>query len=322
MSVIPYRPSLNEGAAVPSSGPQQITKIFPFQSYFDASFETLTPKPGSALLSQVTNAGIIQSTLQDKQQTEAYAIGLAPWSDAPIAVRMQGKDQGGLSTPIILRPGEIIAPQGLARGEGFRTFRGLEWGLPFGWLGGGLVSLFFFKSPDSLPAWTYGAKEVCFHKFQTKIIAANAVPPSPMYTNWPTQFPWSKAYRGSGTSALDQTGTPNIAVKPTKTLIRLNGALDAAESCRIVFWGSDTFDQTSAGIPPTGQPTITESGYWEFTWPATTAGGWPGHQPILSLPDEVSAIAANAWGVTFEALAGSQLLTSELSVNVARYGLI
>lgn len=319
MGAFPFRPDLGNADA-PSSGPQQITKIFPFQSYFDSTFETQTPNPGSALLTQGSNSGFVQSTLQDKQQSEAYAVGLAPWSEAPIAIRMQGKDQGGLSTPIILRPGEVIAPQGLARGESFRTFRGLEWGLPFGWLGGGLVSLFLFKSPDSLPQWTYGAKEVCFHKFQTKIIAASAVPPSPMYTNWPTLFPWPKAYRGDVTTAISQVGTPNVAVKPTKTIIRLNGALAAAEACRIVFWGSDTFDQTATGVPPSTQPTITESGYWEFSWPETTAGGWPAHQPILTLPDEVSMMAANAYGVTFEALAGGELV--DLNVNVARYGLI
>jgi hypothetical protein len=307
-------------ASSPAGGPQQITKIFPFQSYFDSSFETQSPNPASALLEQDTNLGIIQSTLQDKNQTEAYAVGLAPWSEAPIAIQMQGQDSGGLSSPIVLRPGEIISPSGLARGEQFRNFRGLKWGLPFGWLGGGLVSLFLFKSPDSVPQWQYGAKEVCFHKFQTKIIAANAVPPSPMYTNWPTLFPWAKAYRGVGVSAFNQLGTPNIAVKPTKTLIRLNGALDTAEACRIVFWGSDTFDQTAAGVPPSTQPTITESGYWEFSWPSTTAGGWPAHQPVLTLPDEVSMMAANAYGVTFEALNGGELVG--LNVNVARYGLI
>lgn len=302
----------------PAGAPQQITKVFPFQSYFDASFEAI---PASALLEQPPNQGIIQSTLQNKNQSEAYAVGLAPWSEAPIAVRMQSQDDGGLSTPLILRPGEILSPTGYARGAAYRNFRGLEWGLPFGWLGGGLVSVFLFKSPDTLPDWTYGSKEVCFHKFRTTIRAASAVPPSPMYWNWPTRFPWARAFRGSGASGLSQAGEPNLSVSPTKTLLRLNGvSLAAAEACRVVFWGTDTFDSTSAGLNPSTQPTVTESAYYEFSWPANIAGGWPAHQPVVTLPEEFNKIAANAYGITVEAIAGGSLVGG--TVNVVRYGMI
>lgn len=302
----------------PAGAPQQITKIFPFQTYFDASFETI---PANAMLDSPSNQGIIQSTLQDKNQTEAYAIGLAPWSEAPIAARMQSQDDGGLSSPLILRPGEILSPTGLARGESYRNFRGLEWGLPFGWLGGGLVSVFLFKSPETLPDWTYGAKEVCFHKFQTTIIAANAVPPNPMYWNWPTRFPWARAFRGSGAVGLSQAGTPNLSVKPTRTLLRLNGVnLAAAEACRVVFWGTDTFDSTSSGLDPSTQPAVAQSAYYEFSWPANTAGGWPAHQQVVTLPEDINQIVANAYGITIEAIAGGSLVGA--TVNVVRYGTI
>lgn len=318
MGVLPSVSDLGQrNAASPAGAPQQITKIFPFQSYFDASYETL---PASAMLAAPPNAGIVQSTLQNKNQSEAYAIGLAPWSEAPIAVRMQAQD-AGLSSTLILRPGEILAPNGLARGEQFRSFRGLEWGLPFGWLGGGLVTVFLFKSPDSLPQWVYGAKEVCFHKLQTTIIESSAVPPNPMFTNWPTRFPWRKAFRGSGIQRLDQTGDPNLSVKPTRTLLRLNGVtLAAAEPARLVFWGTDTFDQTAAGLDPSTQPTVTESAYYDFSWPTNTSGGFAAQQQVISLPEEISMIASQAYGVTLEAAPASPLLGA--TVNIARFGLI
>lgn len=316
MAVIPFHPT-DRNSQSPAGAPQQITKVFPFQSYFDASFETFAPNPGSALLPQPTNSGIIQSTLQPQNQSEAYAIGLAPWSEAPIAAQMQVGDAGGLSSPIILRPGEIVAPAGLARGDSFRMFRGLQWGLPFGWLGGGLVSVFLFKSPDSLPQWVYGAKEVCFHAFQTNIIAASAQPPAAQRTNWPTRFPWVKAFRGVGVTAINQANGPNLSVSPTKTLLRLNGVnLAASEACRVVFWGTDTLDHGADGVTPIAN----QSTYWEFNWPTNTAGGWPAHQPMVALPDEFSKIAANSWGITIEALAGGALFGA--TVNVARFGLI
>lgn len=316
MSVIPFQAAgSNQGA--PDGAAQQITKVFPFQSYFDASFEALTPNPGSALLPQPPNSGIIQSTLQDKNQSEMYAIGLAPWSEAPIAASMQTGSAGGLSSPIILRPGEVIAPAGLARGTQFRSFKGLQWGLPFGWLGGGLVSVFLFRSPDSLPAWMYGKKEVCFHAFQSTILAANVAPPAAQRTNWPTRFPWSKAYRGVGVTAVNQANGPNISVVPTKTILRLNGVnLAAAEACRVVFWGTDTLDHGADGVTPVA----TQSSYWEFTWPTNTAGGWPAHQQMVALPDEFSMLAANSWGITIEALAGGALVGA--TVNIARFGMI
>jgi hypothetical protein len=304
----------------PGGAPDQITKIFPFQSYFDASFEALTPNPGSALLAQPPNSGIIQSTLQDKNQTEAHAIGLAPWSEAPIAVQMQVGDSGGLSSPIILRPGEIIAPAGFARAEKFRNFKGLLWGLPFGWLGGGLVSVFLFKSPESMPSWYYGQKEVCFHKFRTTILASSANPPAAPRTNWPVRFPWTKAFRGVGATAINQANGPNVAVVPTKTVLRLNAVnLAAPEACRVVFWGTDTLDQGADGLTP-GAPATATTSYWEFSWPTNTAGGWPAHQQMVVMPDEFSMLAANSWGVTVEALGGGALVGA--TVNIARFGLI
>lgn len=301
----------------PSGSPQQVTKIFPMQSYFDSSFEAFTPNPASALLEQPTNSGIIQSTLQDKNQVEAYAVGLAPWSEAPVAVAMQTQDAGGLSSPLILRPGEVFAPSGLTKGNTFRSFQGVIWGLPFGWLGGGLVSLFFFKSPDSLPKWGFGPREVQFHNFRTKILAASAAPPAAQRTNWPTRFPWQKAYRGLAATAINQANKANISVIPTKTVLRLRGtALAAAQECRVVFWGTDTLDIGADGITPVA----TQSSYYEFSWPANTAGGWPAHQQMVVLPDEFSKLAANSWGITIEALAASGLVDAQ--VDVARFGLI
>ncbi len=306
-------------STAPGGAPDQFTKIFPFQSYFDSQFETLTP-PASALLPQPPNSGIIQSTLQDKNQTEAHAIALAPWSEAPIAVQMQVVENGGLCSPLILRPGEVLAPAGFAKGEKYRNFRGLIWGLPFGWLGGGLVSVFLCKSPESTPKWTYGQKEVCFHKFQTEIIVSSANPPANPYTNWPTLFPWQKAYRGLAAKSINQANSANVAVVPSKTILRLNGVnLAAPESCRVVFWGTDTLDQGADGLTP-AVPATASSTYWDFNWPTNTAGGWPAHQPMVVMPDEFSKLAANSWGITIEALAGGALVGA--TVNIARFGWI
>lgn len=311
MSVLPFNNPGKRIVTAPTGAPQQITKTFPIQSYFFSDI----PGGYSALLPQPTNTGIVQSTLQERNQTEAYAVGLAPWSEAPVAIEMQVGEAGGLSSPIILRPGEVLAPAGLARGEDFRTFRGLRWGLPFGWLGGGLVSLFLFKSPDSLPNWTFGPKEVLFHRFQIKVREASATPPSPMVHNWPTRFPWTRAYAGA--DGVNQSGTPNVSVSPTKTLLRLNdAALDTAAPFRVIFWQTDTFEN-NAEISPTD---LRATAYWESAFPSNIDGGWPANQQLVAIPQEFNAIAANSWGITIEAPAGSPLLGKE--VNIARFGLI
>lgn len=302
--------------------PEQIPFTFPCQTWFDSTAEGVTPNPGHGMLEQTSNEGIVKQSMQASQMS-GYAIGLSPRSETPIAVRVQMDGSGGFSTAIILRPGEIISPGGYANGQ-HRGFTALQWGLPYGWLGGGFACLVVFRSPDSLPRWDTG-REVIFHRFQTSIRSAALAAAAPQRRNWPTRFPWPHAFQAVNINiALDRSGSPLLAVHPTKTLLRLNGnvGMPVGETCRLVMYGSECFD-----LAPLDGLTTLASGtaFWDFNWPANNyldANGvpWPTHNPYIRLPDEISDMAANAWGIEIQTYPAGPLI--EKTVNVVRYGKI
>lgn len=311
-AVIPLNQS--SGDAIQDALPPIILPVsFTLQSYLDNSFENLTPTPGNAILEQPTNRGIVDSTLK-QYQAGGFAVGLAPWSESPMSVIFRKPD----SAALVLRPGHILVPYP----KGFTG--GFDYGLPFGWLGGGLSALYVFRSRDSLPDWSGTQKEVLFHRFRTKIITTSLTQPAVQRRNWPTRFPWMQSWRGNGTNAENQTGKPIVSVKPTRTLLRLNGAIPmpAGLPTRIVFWGTDDFDADS-----TGTPSANQNVFYDFTWPANLGPG-PGmaaHSPVVVLPPEIAALASNTYGVTFEVEAGSALLTAAegpaaATIDVLRYG--
>jgi hypothetical protein len=295
--------------------------IFPLQSYMDASFEAQTPT-AQAVSTQPTNVGFVQGTVQEKQ-TPGFAVGLAPWSECPVAVRFKASGVAGNSTPLVLRPGETLTPHGgaiSAEGDRFINFSALDFGLPFGWLGGGLATLYIFKTPASIPLWETDRKELLFHRFRTTIRETDLVAPVPARKNWPTRFPWAQVFRGvPAAMSVDQRGSAVLAVEPTRTLMRLIGNIPAADVTgapfRVVWWSTDDFDTAADGVTIPA-PAAATTAYWQNSWPGDAT--FVDQNPMVFIPPEFAALASNTWGVTVEVPAGSPLIGAE--VEFVRYG--
>jgi len=292
----------------------QLTEQFPIQSYFDAAAELTTP-PSTAALVQPTNSNIIQSTLKDKANQGGYAIGLAPWSQSPLALRINF-GEGGNSSAVTLRPGQVFRPNGKQR------FQGFEYGLPYGWLGGGMATLFIFKTEGAEVWWEGEQAEVLFHRFRTTILAGPATAPS--YRNWPNRFPWSQMYRyrGVGVTPISQQGQPSLAIsRTTKVLLRLNvGAtvITADQDARMIFWGTDDF-----GIGADGITAVNSDNFFEdvsFPDPAAIVLGGTQNNPIVSVDVSTAGLGANAWGVNIVAPPASVLVGK--TVDICRYGIL
>lgn len=292
-------------------GAVQVNDLFALQSFFDATPETLTPQ-GQAVLVAPKNEAIIPSTFRSKSH-EGYAIGLAPWSEAPVAVEFTLGIQGKTST-LILKPGEIINPAGDGR------FKGFNYGLPTGWLGGGAVSLFVFRSKDAVCNWNGIQSEILFHRYRTTILAGAPGPMTPPeYSNLPTRFPWIKNNRFiSGTLVEAQNGQGAISISEvTKTLLVLNQgavAITPGNACSIVFWGTDPFGIGADGLIAAN----TSNFFFDIYWPDNTLVPVGDRNPVVSLTRELASIPANQWGFAIYAPAGSPLIG--MTVDMARWG--
>lgn len=290
----------------------QINDLFALQSFFDATPETLTPQ-GQAVLVQPKNEAIVPSTFKPTQQ-RGYALGLAPWSETPVAVEFILGPQGKAST-IILKPGQIVRPQGVDE------FTGFNYGIPTGWLGGGASSLCVFKTREADVKWNGIQSEIIFHRYTTTILegvgAGIALTP-PTYVNLPTRFPWIKNNRFvSGTLSEAQNGQGAISISEvTKMLLRLNydGDISAGNAASVVFWGTDPF-----GIGADGLTANSADQYFQdIYFPDNTVVPVGNRSPIVSLSKEFGSIPANQWGFAIYAPAGSPLVGK--TVNVVRYG--
>ena len=234
-------PSQTTSATPEMSSPaQQTSRLFAYQSYFDGSLLE------NAILVQNKNSPIVESTVKE-EQIAGYSLGLHPSSQTPVAVQFLAGGQPSTSQAITMKPGQIIRPHGVGRNGAPGHFSGFRWGLPFGWLGGGMAHLIVNPSPDADVLWP-GNQEVVFHRTRLHIFQRNALPAAAP-KNWPTRFPWTQAAQGS--VPLDQSGSANIAVTPTKTLIRLFNTnpivLAAAANMRFLVQGSNEFSLNSAG---------------------------------------------------------------------------
>lgn len=239
----------------------EVTAKYLYQSYFS---DSLGPQ---AILAQAPGEAIVSST-RNTQQVTGYGVGLHPSSEAPIAIRFFTGGQQGASAAYHVTPGQIMRPHGRP-GEASGCFSGFEFGLPFGWLGGGSVTLVVLRTPDAQVCWN-SAPEVIFHRVRLQIVAPASIPISTaVVPNWPHRFPWPFAV--SGANNLTQRGQPALAVTPTKVGLRLRVAPTlSADEVRAIFYGTNDFDLDSAGAIASA----TVSGYQDTTWniDATYAG--------------------------------------------------
>lgn len=285
---------------------QQISRFLPYQSYFD---DTLLEK---AILVQSPNEPIVRSTLQS-QQTPGYAVGLHPSSQTPVAVLFNTGAQPSASQAIILKPGQIVRPHGLPPGARSGSFAGFQWGLPFGWLGGGVATILVFPTPDVDVAWP-GMPEIIFHRQRMQILDQGSLLQSLAPKNWPLTFPWDSAV---GNTSLAQGGAAAVAIEPTKVLFRLRlTSLANPATMRVVFQATEDFD-----IDSSGNPVLTPCGFIDHTWGSFTQTTGTGFlntaYEIQSAAPEIVALGATDGGVR---LFGLDASLANQYVDVVRYG--
>lgn len=299
--------------AKPLSAVVQMTARFPLQSYFDAAAELTTPT-SMALLEQPLGEPIVptaEPTPADNQS--GYCLAVTPDSEAPLAVRFNFGD-GGASGVVVIRPGETYVPLGN------RQFKGFVYGLPFGWLGGGVVTFNVYKTPDARVDFAAKPDKVLFHRLRTTILAAPVGPfVPPGYVNWPSKFPWNKAqrYEGVGNNPAFQGTKPTMVIKEPEAVMRLNcGTTDIAASnaCRMVFFGTDAFGIGADGVTANNADNL----FYDINWPIPSLlGVGTDAQPVVDLPLPIARLASNQWGVAIYAPAGPLV---GMTVDIARYG--
>lgn len=234
-------------AKIPPSSVVGYGKTFAYQSYLDSTLlET-------AILNQPAGQQIVPSTLDASQaQLPGYVFGLHPASETPIAVQFIGPS-GTAGATYIMRPGDVVRPYK----EGFKGF---NWGLPFGWLGGGLARAVILPADAGDLQWQRTAGDLLFHRLRLPVYAANATIAAAPNPNFPLRFPWKNAFFG----AIQQYGTPSFVVTPTKLLARLR-FVGASVTIRFLCFDQDVLIDNATLDDDLSQ------GYVDVTFPSTTA---------------------------------------------------
>jgi hypothetical protein len=288
----------------------QISRQFLFQSYFD---DTLLEK---ALLEQSANEPIVQSTSKE-EQIPGYAIGLHPSSQTPVAIEFRVGGQPSSSHAITLKPGQIVRPHGQPRGGGPGQFSGFRWGLPFGWLGGGMAHLLVFQTSDSDVLWP-GNPEVIFHRTRMQILDPAALPATRAPINWPMRFPWINAVRGA--TSINQRGQPNIGIVPTRVLMTLRlDTLAAPADMRLAFQGTNDFGLDAAGVIIPAETVGFHHTWGTWAPPAGGAGNLATTFQVDFLAERGMRLAADDGGVALiDMSVGGDLI--DAFVDVVRFG--
>lgn len=285
----------------------QISGFFSYQSYFD---DTLLQR---AILSQAPNEPIVASTLT-QLNVNGYGLGLHPSSETPVAVRFFAGGQQGASSTYTLKPGQVIRPQGKGLEPG--QFSGFEWGLPFGWLGGGNATIIVLRTADAKTDWL-DRSEIIFHRARFPIYAPADVPASTALPyNWPTRFPWEQAVQGA--NAFSQRGTSQLATSPTRVALMLRLAtLANPATMRIYFVGTDCFAMDSTGVVDLAAVPPGVDVVWG-TWASVASANYASQYQVQMLTGEIERFGANNGAALFVAN-GSADLEDEF-VDVVRYG--
>lgn len=289
----------------------QIATQFKYQSYFDG---TLLAR---AILEQPQGQQIVPSTLKTTALA-GYAVGLHPSSEAPVAVRFTKGAQAGDSGVVTLKPGQIVRPNGEQASGADGRFSGFDYGLPFGWLGGGNVTLVVFRTADAKADWL-DRSELVFHRQRALIYAPADVPLTTALTpNWPTAFPWASAVFGA--DAYPQGGLPILSVNPTRIMMKLNlDDLASAATMRMMFIGTSEFDEASNGVENTANYPASYDVIWGQWASIPGVVDWPAQHQFQFLPEEA---------VKLSSVTGQMILVSEDAalqgqyVDIVRYGVL
>ena len=253
-----------------ADSPFQISKLFPYQSFFSTTALETAIQPQGAGQAIVSNA----AAPAEDVNIPGYGVALSPDSETPVAIEFR-RSMGQSSSAMILRPGQVMFPFG--RQEGDDAFSGFKWGLPAGWLGGGQAGLMVLRSPRAELHWL-GRPEVVFHRQTLDVLAVGAVVvPANVFPNWPCRFPSYGTRITAPSGILGQGGAPIVAVEPSKTLLRLvtTTQLTKPSTVRFFFLETKEFDLSSAGVLG-----ITAVAYEDVTFPVYLPGGLFGLNPM------------------------------------------
>jgi hypothetical protein len=269
-------------------------KIFPIQSYLDNA------AGAQALLLQARGAGIV---LADQQaDVKGTFVGLHPDSQTPIAFRPLTVDGRVGGQTIVLVPGQVMR----------LGINGFEWGLPYGWLGGGLATLVVANNEKAFVNWPQAKVEVLLHRLRG-VVQADAAPAGLTFTaSFPNRFPWPQAQRAN----TSQAGQPILAPEPTRVALRLRlNNLAAPSDMRILVKANDDLDIGADGLTP-GTVDIT---YVDVTFPAALAGIAAVAFPVIeaNMPARLGGDLAT---VALVDLSGGALAGAY--VDILRYGKI
>ncbi len=305
------RPAIQQHTILPDTDSPGValTQLFAYQSYFDS---TLLEK---AILTQSQNEPIVGST-KVTANVGGYMFGLHPSSQTPVAIRPIVGGSTASPQAIILKPGQTYRPHGRIEGRPGH-FSGFDWGLPFGWLGGGVATLYVFPASDARVEWN-GDPEVLFHRQRMKIVAPAALPANAS-KNWPVRFPWTQALRGA--SSVPQSGAAIISVgTPTRVEMSLRlASMVTASTMRMLIQESNDFGLDSAGaiIPA-------EALFDDYVWGTYAAAGGAGnlstHYPVQQYDGPLVRLAADDGGVCLVDISASTLTNAY--VDICRYGRI
>jgi hypothetical protein len=296
---------------------------FPYQSWFDNTLQQ------NAIAVQPTNAPIISPsgaapngilvTLPIEQQSPGWSLTLSSASETPIAVSVRGESNNNASPAVVIVPGQTITPLG---GVKFRSFR---WGLPFGWLGGGMARLLVGQAEYQPEGYT-ARPEIAYHRarfpiYQPSGVTSTALNNAPY--NWPGRFPWINAQ--AGTNQTNQGGNPSIKPEPSRALLVLRGVstLAGATSMIAVIQGSNEFQLDAGGTA--GSVTLTNPVQVPLSWPAFNSFGTSGNLATQNVCIELDAtsplvrLAADSAGIVFVDASGSSALAN-CYVDIVRFG--
>ena len=276
-----------------------ISATFAYQSYLDST------ALHQAILAQGAGNVIVDSTKQTAQ-IPGVGVALHPASNSPVTIVFKGTSG---SDPLVITPGQVVHVD---------PFVGFDWGLPFGWLGGGPVLLYVMHSKEAQINFAGSNAPVPFHRLRVPITNFNADPAAPGTPNWPLGFPWANAFRLSGTQTIPQQARPVLQVIPDITLMQYTGACSAPIELIAKWINVDPFDLNS----PPDQATGYDNGvhYYPVTISsANQTGGGPNLAAPLWLPPEIGQLGGD--NAAFYLLDPTNTLGGTgVYVDVVRYG--